>query len=131
MTNGSLMKVESNAECSPWSILQYFWPALSDNWSWKTIFGSFSSGHFRQVLLYVLLNINHIVRLYGNFQVTITLETICRVCRNWLQQIFYSNYFKIADSHFLIVCLFVYLIVYIPVNIFSHVGMGLQGLNQY
>ena len=35
------MKVESIAECSPWSILQYFWPALSDNWSWKTIFGLF------------------------------------------------------------------------------------------
>ena len=32
MTNGSLMKVESIAECSIWSILQYFWPAL-------TIFG--------------------------------------------------------------------------------------------
>ena len=31
--NGSLMKVESIAECSPWSIVQYFWPALSDNWS--------------------------------------------------------------------------------------------------
>ena len=31
MTNGSLMKVESIAECSPWSILQYFWPALRDN----------------------------------------------------------------------------------------------------
>ena len=30
MTNGSLMKVESIAECSSWSILQYFWPALSD-----------------------------------------------------------------------------------------------------
>ena len=24
MTNGSLMKVESIAECSPWSILQFF-----------------------------------------------------------------------------------------------------------
>ena len=31
MTNGSLMKVESIAEC--WSILQYFWPALSDNYT--------------------------------------------------------------------------------------------------
>ena len=41
MTNGSLMKVESIAECSPWSILQYFWPALSDNWSWKPIFSVF------------------------------------------------------------------------------------------
>ena len=28
-TNGSLMKVESIAECSTWSILQYFWPALN------------------------------------------------------------------------------------------------------
>ena len=37
MTNISLMQVESIAECSPWSILQYFWPALSDNWSWKPI----------------------------------------------------------------------------------------------
>ena len=44
--NGSLMKVEGIAECSPWSFLQYFWPALSDNWS------SFLSGHLRQVLLY-------------------------------------------------------------------------------
>ena len=33
MTNDSLMKVKSIAECSPWSILQYFWLALSDNWS--------------------------------------------------------------------------------------------------
>ena len=31
--NGSFMKVESIAECAPWSILKYFWPALSDNWS--------------------------------------------------------------------------------------------------
>ena len=35
MTNCSLMKVECIAECSLWSILQYFWPALNDNWSWK------------------------------------------------------------------------------------------------
>ena len=27
MENGSLMKVDSFAECSPWNILQYFWPA--------------------------------------------------------------------------------------------------------
>ena len=52
MTNGSLMKVESIAECSLWSILQYFWPALSDNWAWKPILGVFESGHYRQVLLY-------------------------------------------------------------------------------
>ena len=43
---GSLMKVERIAECSPWSILQYFWPALNDNWS------SYFSGGLRQVLLY-------------------------------------------------------------------------------
>ena len=35
MTNGSLMKVESIAECSLSSILQYFLPPLSDNWSLK------------------------------------------------------------------------------------------------
>ena len=52
MTNGSLMEVESIAECSPWSILQYFWPALSDDWSWKTIFDIFETGRFRQVFLY-------------------------------------------------------------------------------
>ena len=45
ITNGSIMKVESNAECSPRSILQYFWPALSNNWY-------FLSGRLRQVLLY-------------------------------------------------------------------------------
>ena len=33
MTNGSLMKVESNAECSKGGILQYFRSSLSDNWS--------------------------------------------------------------------------------------------------
>ena len=53
MTNGSLMKVEIIAECSPWSILQYFWPALSDSWYWKPIFVFFLSGRLRQVLLYV------------------------------------------------------------------------------
>ena len=53
MTNGSLMKVESIAECSPWSILQYFWPALSDNRSWKPILVFFLSGRLRQVLLYL------------------------------------------------------------------------------
>ena len=40
-TDCSLMKVESIAECSPWSILQYFWHTLSDNRSWKPIFGLF------------------------------------------------------------------------------------------
>ena len=56
ITNGSLMQVESIAECSPWSILQYFWPALSDNWSWKPIFGLFESGRLRPVLLYETYN---------------------------------------------------------------------------
>ena len=35
------MKVKSIAECSPWSILQYFWPSLSDKWSLKPISGIF------------------------------------------------------------------------------------------
>ena len=46
ITNGSLLKVERIAECSPWSILQYFGPSLSDKWS------VFLSDHLRQVLLY-------------------------------------------------------------------------------
>ena len=33
MTNGSLMKVQSIAEC----ILQYFWPVLSKKWSWNGV----------------------------------------------------------------------------------------------
>ena len=53
MENGSLMKVKSIAECSPWSILQYFWPALSNNWYWKPILVFFLSGPLRQVLLYL------------------------------------------------------------------------------
>ena len=40
------MKFESIAECSPWSILQYFWPALSDIWYWKPICSLFESGRF-------------------------------------------------------------------------------------
>ena len=32
------MKVKSIRECSTVSILQYFWPALSDNKSWKPTF---------------------------------------------------------------------------------------------
>ena len=46
------MKVESIAECSPWSILQYIRPALSDIWSWKPSLSLFESGRFIQVLLY-------------------------------------------------------------------------------
>ena len=44
----SLMKVKSIAEA--WSILQYFWPALSGNWTWKPIFGLFERSRFTQVL---------------------------------------------------------------------------------
>ena len=47
-TNGSLMTVESIAEC-PKSILQYFWPALSDKRSSKTILVFFVNGRLRQV----------------------------------------------------------------------------------
>ena len=38
MDDGSLIKVESIEEGSPWNILQYFLPALSDNQYEKTIF---------------------------------------------------------------------------------------------
>ena len=52
-TKYHLMQVKSIAECSPWSILQYFWPALCNNQAWKLIFGLLLSGLLRQVLLYL------------------------------------------------------------------------------
>ena len=52
MKNGSLMKVESIAECSPWSILQYFWPTLREIRYWSPFLVFFLSGLLRQVLLY-------------------------------------------------------------------------------
>ena len=53
MTNDSLINVQSIAECSPWNILQYFWPGLSDYWPWKPICGLFESDCFTQVSLYM------------------------------------------------------------------------------
>ena len=53
MENGSLMQVKSIAECSPWSILQYFWYALSDNRYWKPVLVFFLGDRLRQVLLYI------------------------------------------------------------------------------
>ena len=69
MSNESLMKVESIAECSHWSILQNFWPALSDYWCSKPIFFLLEGGRLRQVLLYhtspqFLYNINSLVSSY-------------------------------------------------------------------
>ena len=51
MENESLMKVESIAECSKGSILQYFWPVLSDIRYWKPIFLFLMSYRLGQVLL--------------------------------------------------------------------------------
>ena len=44
---------QSIAECSPWSILQYFRPSLSYHLSQRSLFCLFLSGHFTQVLLYL------------------------------------------------------------------------------
>ena len=47
-----------------------FWPALSDNRSWKPIFGLILSGLLRQVLLYMVFNrsltLCPIVQLYAD-----------------------------------------------------------------
>ena len=43
------MKVENIAECSAWSILQYFWPAFSDNGLEKQILVCLLGGRLRQV----------------------------------------------------------------------------------
>ena len=71
MTNGSLMKVKSIAECSPWSILQYFWPALTNYPSSKPIFSFLLSGCLRQVLLFIQSN-----------QPTAVMIRLCR-CAGW------------------------------------------------
>ena len=54
MTNGSLMKVKSIAECSKGSILQYFRSSSSDNRSENQLLVFLLSGRLRQVLLYML-----------------------------------------------------------------------------
>ena len=100
MKNDSLMKVESIAECSPWSIagsiLQYLLPALSDNWSWKPIFGLFESGRFRQVLLYVQLKtIHHLnLKLFGSLGILQVLSF-----SNFLSSEFWnlSAYIRLRD----------------------------------
>ena len=48
MKNDSLMMVESI----------HFWPALSDSWSWKLIFGIFESGRFKQYFFCILISQN-------------------------------------------------------------------------
>ena len=47
------------------SILQYFWPALSDNWTWK--FGRNKSGCFTQVVGNVLIKVSS---LSAGFELT-------------------------------------------------------------
>ena len=47
------MQVKNIAECSHWSILQYFRPSLIYHLSVKSLFCLFFSGHFRQVLLQI------------------------------------------------------------------------------
>ena len=58
------MKVESIAECSKWSILQYVWPALSDNRYWKPILlffeRSFSTGFTVHVYCTIITVLIHI-----------------------------------------------------------------------
>ena len=60
------MQVESIAECYPWSILQYFRPALSDNWVSKTNFLFFKSDPFTQVLLYIFKGDPSIALIQGS-----------------------------------------------------------------
>ena len=63
MANGSLMKVKSIAEC----ILQYFWPALSYNQSWKQILVFFLSGSLRQVLLYITILLIKLILVHSTY----------------------------------------------------------------
>ena len=60
-TNYRLMQVKSIAECSLWSILQYFRPSLSYHLSLRPLFCLFLSGHFIQVLLYSKFHLIHMI----------------------------------------------------------------------
>ena len=51
-TNYRLMQVKRFAECSKWSILQYFRPILSCTLLSRSLFCLFLSGHFTQVIRY-------------------------------------------------------------------------------
>ena len=51
------MQVNSIAECSKGSILQYFRPSLSNHLSLRSLFCLFLSGHFTQVLLIVVVDL--------------------------------------------------------------------------
>ena len=63
MTNGSLMKVESIAECSPRSILQFFWPALD---ILKTNFRSlWKLPFYTDFTVHTLNNLEKIERTYN------------------------------------------------------------------
>ena len=54
-----LMQVKGIAECSKGSILQYFRPSLSYQFSLRPLFCLFLSGRLRQVLLYKVMNVVH------------------------------------------------------------------------
>ena len=56
------MQVKSIAECSPWSILQYFWPSLSYYLSLRSFFCLFLNGRFTQALLYLeSIEMDHVI----------------------------------------------------------------------
>ena len=86
MTKGSLMKIESIAECSPWSILQYFWPALSDNMYWKPFMVFYLSGHLSQVLLYFSPK-KYVVGIQKNRLTETILLSTQNICLNkWIRK---------------------------------------------
>ena len=64
MTNGSLMKVESIAECSPSAILL---TCIKRLLVLKTKFGLFESSRFTQVLLYAQIDKNNYYKVVNIF----------------------------------------------------------------
>ena len=99
--------VKSFSECSPWSILQYFWPALSINWSWKPIFGLFESDHFTLVLLYscesVLVWVNKSVSFWLKYNLDINYTSILAI------QFYFTFYLsKLITAHFSIIRFYFY-----------------------
>ena len=65
------LKILQNA---PWSILQYFWPALSDNYSWKPIRSFVTFLHASSLLLY--LQIHYLAKMVAVYIVLIQSEAL-------------------------------------------------------
>ena len=101
--NGCLMKVKSIAECSPWSILQYIWPGLSNKWSWKPIFSLFRVAVLHRLYCSIYLVLSLCLLMIA-FAYNLNPGQAQQKCRTWsrlklfdTQMVFLKNFFVKVD----------------------------------